>query len=453
MGMTVIAFLAALTAVIFVHEYGHYRAALWFKVRVIRFSIGFGKPLWRWQRLQKGLGYSTEFMVCAIPLGGYIKMLDEREQCVAPTEVHTAFNRQPLAVRACIVAAGPFANIVFTLLLYVFLQFAGSQQSAAVLATPLRGSIAESAGIQSGDVVKRLGTQPDVWQDVHSMEHLKWLLARAIPEQENIQLEIFRQDARTARVIDIPVTELEVDSQHSAYSLLGLTGPLTKPVIVKVIDHGPAAKGGLLVGDWVLSVDGLRVQDGQQLIQLIRSAQTSQVWNVQGQNGDKRQLTIHPGFKDADGKRIGKIDAIIGSEPEWVWVEYGLMDSWRIASELVWKHTQMTIQGIGSLITTTTGWQQLSGPITMAEYAGKTAGQGWRPYVQFIALISLSIGLLNLLPVPMLDGGHLMYYLWEFVVGSAPSVVWLERMQFMGIATVALLMFTAVMNDMLRWFT
>jgi len=188
------------------------------------------------------------------------------------------------------------------------------------------------------------------------------------------------------------------------------------------------------------------------LIQVIRSAQSSQLWMVQGLNGNKRLVSILPAAREMDGKRVGKIDAVVGGEPERVWVQYGLMDSFRISLDMVWKQAWMTAKGIGSLVTTSTGWQQVSGPLTMAEYAGKTAEQGWRPFVQFIALISLSIGLLNLLPVPMLDGGHLMYYLWEFVVGSTPSDVWLERLQVMGISMVALLMFTALFNDVLRWF-
>lgn len=451
MALTVVAFIVAITTVVFVHEYGHYRAALWFKVRVLRFSIGFGKPLWRWERSQPGLGFSTEFMVCAIPLGGYIKMLDEREQDVAENEAHTAFNRQALYARALIVFAGPLANVVLTLLLYVFLQFIGSQQTAAILATPVKASIAETAGIQSKDVIKRFSSNTENWQDVQSMEHLSWLLTQAIQDQEDIQLEISRQGSQILRTIDIPFAGLAIDNQPSVNALLGLSGPFTKPVIVNVIDQGPAAKAGLLRGDLVLSVDGIVISDSQHLIQFIRSAKTVQKWDVQDSHGIRRQITISPQSRDIDGMRIGRVDAVIGGEPERVWVQHGLMDSALIGLDLVWKQTQMTAKGIGNLISSPTGWQQVSGPITMAEYAGKTAGQGWRTYIQFIALISLSIGLLNLLPVPMLDGGHLMYYLWEYIVGSEPSQVWLERMQFFGIATVALLMFTALFNDMLRW--
>ena len=450
---TLFAFIIALTTVIFIHEYGHYRAALGCGVRVLRFSIGFGRPLWRWHRTQAGIELPTEFVVCAIPLGGYIKMLDEREQTVAGGEAHMAFNRKPLSVRAWIVFAGPLANILLTFVLYFFLQCMGSQQSLAVLGTPLKSSIAESAGLQSGDLVKRFSTQPDVWHEVKSMEHLKWLLTDAIQDQEDIQFEISRQADRIVRVIDMPVAGVSTDNQHSSSSAIGISGPFTKAEIVKVMEQGPAAKAGLVAGDWVLSVDGHTVDDAQHLIQLIRSAQASQLWEVQGPQGQKRLLSILPAFRDIDGKRVGKIEAVVGGEPERVWVQYGLTDSLRISLEMVWKQAWMTAKGIGSLLTTSTGWQQVSGPLTMAEYAGKTAEQGWRPFVQFIALISLSIGLLNLLPVPMLDGGHLMYYLWELVVGSSPSDVWLERLQFMGISMVVLLMFTALFNDVLRWFT
>jgi len=451
--MTLLAFLVALTTVIFVHEYGHYRAALWFKVRVLRFSIGFGRPIWRWQRVQPGLGLPTEFTICAIPLGGFIKMLDERDQEVALSEIPSAFNRQTLFARACIVVAGPLANLLLTLFLYAFVNWLGSLQVAAIIGTPTKASVAETAGLRSGDLIQKFSTNPQDWEIVQSMDHLRRLLTEASQDQQDFQLEVLSSQSQVHRVVDISVAGWDMEGKRSAMSQMGIAGPFSKPEIAKVLQTGPAAKGGVLAGDLVLKVDGVVVNDSQHLIQLIRSSTDSQLWEVQSSNGKIRSLNIHPEFREIEGKKIAKIDAVIGGEPDTVWVQHGLVSGLGMAFDTLLTQSKMTIVAVGKLVTTTSGWQQVSGPLTMAEYAGKTAEQGWRPFIQFLALISLSIGLLNLLPVPMLDGGHLMYYLWEFVVGSPPSQLWLERLQVLGLSMLALMMFTALFNDVLRWLT
>jgi regulator of sigma E protease len=453
MGMTLLAFLVALTTVIFVHEYGHYRAALWFKVRVLRFSIGFGRPIWRWQRVQPGLGLPTEFTICAIPLGGFIKMLDERDQEVALSEIPSAFNRQTLFARACIVVAGPLANLLLTLFLYAFVNWLGSLQVAAIIGTPTKASVAETAGLRSGDLIQKFSTNPQDWEIVQSMDHLRRLLTEASQDQQDFQLEVLSSQSQVHRVVDISVAGWDMEGKRSAMSQMGIAGPFSKPEIAKVLQTGPAAKGGVLAGDLVLKVDGVVVNDSQHLIQLIRSSTDSQLWEVQSSNGKIRSLNIHPEFREIEGKKMAKIDAVIGGEPDTVWVQHGLVSGLGMAFDTLLTQSKMTIVAVGKLVTTTSGWQQVSGPLTMAEYAGKTAEQGWRPFIQFLALISLSIGLLNLLPVPMLDGGHLMYYLWEFVVGSPPSQLWLERLQVLGLSMLALMMFTALFNDVLRWLT
>jgi len=453
MGMTLLAFLVALTTVIFVHEYGHYRAALWFKVRVLRFSIGFGRPIWRWQRVQPGLGLPTEFTICAVPLGGFIKMLDERDQEVTLGDAPSAFNRQTLFARACIVVAGPMANLLLTLFLYAFIHWVGSQQAAAIIGTPLKASVAETAGLRSGDLVQKFSVNPQEWETVQSMDHLRGLVNQASLDQHDFQLEVLSSKSVPHRVVDISVAGWADDGRRSAMSHMGITGAFTKPEVIKVLQSGPAAKAGLLAGDLVLKVDGLVVNDAQQLIQLIRASTDAQLWEVQSSNGRVRSFSIRPEFRETEGKKFAKIDAVIGSDPDMVWVQHGPISGLGLAFDTLLAQSKMTIVAVGKLVTTSSGWQQVSGPLTMAEYAGKTAEQGWQPFIQFLALISLSIGLLNLLPVPMLDGGHLMYYLWEFVMGSPPSRLWLERLQVIGLSVLALMMFTALFNDVLRWLT
>ena len=453
MGMTVLAFLVALTVVIFVHEYGHYRAALAFKVRVVRFSIGFGRPLWRWQRLQPGIGLPTEFTVCAIPLGGFIKMLDARDQQIDSAELPFAFSSQPLRAKAIIVAAGPVANLVLTFCIYACLQWLGGLQALPVIATPIQGSVADSAGLRSGDWIRQFSINGEDGKEVHSFEHLSRLITTAVNDQDDFELEVASTPNGVSRLVSIQVAGLEIDRQRSVMTHLGLSGPLTQPVIIRVIQGGPADQAGLKPGDKVLKVDHHVVNDGQHLIQFIRSAPSTQLWEVLRDDKSKLLLPVQPAWRELDGKRIAKIDAVVGSEPQTVWVQQSFVDGLQMALDAVLTQTIMTFQAVGKLVSTATGWQQLSGPLTMAEYAGKTAEQGWRPFVQFVALISLSVGLLNLLPIPVLDGGHLMYYLWESVMGRAPSPVWLERLQVMGLSVLALMMFTALLNDVLRWLT
>jgi regulator of sigma E protease len=345
------------------------------------------------------------------------------------------------------------ANLLLTLFLYAFVHWIGSQQAAPVIGTPINASIAESAGLRSGDWVQKFSTNSQEWETVQSLEHLRGLVSAAFLDQQDFQLEVLTSQSQAHRIVDIAVTGWTDDGKRSALSQMGIVGPFSKPEIVQVLKTGPAAAAGLLAGDRVLRVDGLLVNDSQHLIQLIRASTDVQRWEVQSSNGKVRSLSIRPELREFEGKKIAKIDAVIGAEPDMVWVQQGPISGLAMAFDTLLAQSKMTIVGIGKLVTTSNGWQQVSGPLTMAEYAGKTAEQGWRSFVQFLALISLSIGLLNLLPVPMLDGGHLMYYLWEIVSGSPPSQLWLERLQFMGLSVVALMMFTALFNDVLRWLT
>jgi regulator of sigma E protease len=386
-------------------------------------------------------------------LGGFIKMLDERDREVTLGDAPSAFNRQTLFARACIVMAGPLANLLLTLFLYAFIHWVGSQQAAAIIGTPLKASVAETAGLRSGDLVQKFSVNPQEWETVQSMDHLRGLVNQASLDQHDFQLEVLSSKSVAHRVVDISVAGWADDGRRSAMSHMGITGAFTKPEVIKVLQSGPAAKAGLLPGDLVLKVDGLVVNDAQQLIQLIRASTDAQLWEVQSSNGRVRSFSIRPEFRETEGKKFAKIDAVIGSDPDMVWVQHGPISGLGLAFDTLLAQSKMTIVAVGKLVTTSSGWQQVSGPLTMAEYAGKTAEQGWQPFIQFLALISLSIGLLNLLPVPMLDGGHLMYYLWEFVMGSPPSRLWLERLQVIGLSVLALMMFTALFNDVLRWLT
>ena len=265
--LTVIAFLVALGVLIAVHEYGHYRVAVACGVTVLRFSVGFGKTLWRWQPK----GSPTEFVIGAFPVGGYVKMLDEREAPVPAAERHRAFNNQPLAARAAIVAAGPLINLLLAVILYSVVNWSGVQQARAVLASPLPGSIAEAAGLTGGELVLRAALDLQEPADVASFDDFRWLLARGALQGQDVRIVLAARPGATARELVLKIGQIQSrDVNAQLFRQIGITGPLTRPLIGAVMPGGAAALAGLRDGDLVLKFGQTLVVDGQQLRELIR---------------------------------------------------------------------------------------------------------------------------------------------------------------------------------------
>jgi regulator of sigma E protease len=450
--LTVIAFIVALAVLIAIHEYGHYRMAVACGVKVLRFSVGFGRTLLRWQSRASG----TEFVLCAFPLGGYVRMLDEREGPVAAEERHLAFNTQPLRSRALIVAAGPLANLLLAICLYAVINWSGVQLPAPVLASPVQGSMAQRAGLTGGERVAGAGFDGDALQPVASFEDVRWLLTRGALEGRDVRLALTSRRGGDALEVLLPLAQMGAqDADASLFLRIGIVAPFSRGALIGDVMAGSAAERlGLRQGDVVLRVDGRDVVDGRHLRELIRAsvqgeAATTALWQIE-RTGVTQTISVTPDVQQEGSARIGRIGAIVGSAPEMITVHYGPLDGLWLGTVKTWEISALTLRMMGKMVVGDASLKNLSGPLTIADYAGRSASLGLVQYLGFLALISVSLGVLNLLPLPVLDGGHLMYYLWEGLTGKSLSDLWLERLQRAGIAVLAVMMTIAIYNDLSR---
>ena len=455
--MTILAFIAALALLIAIHEYGHYRVAVACGVKVLKFSIGFGKTIFSWKRK----GSDTEFVIGMLPLGGFVKMLDEREAPVSADQKHLAFNTQPLRKRAAIVAAGPLANLILAIFLYSMVNWIGVNEAKAIVASPPAGSVAQHAGLVGGDFVKAAGFVGEDMQSIQSMEDLRWLVTRGALNGQNVKLAVAKSINASTREVTLNLEKLdarEVDAQ--LFQKIGITGPWTKPILGEMQADGAAKRAGLKTGDVVTKIDDQSVLDGQQLRQLIRESvaekngQTMPLvknWTVL-RDGQSLEIPVTPDVKLDGNRQVGKLGAYVGALPEIINVKYSFLDGLQAGAVKTWDISVLTLKMMGKMLIGESSVKNLSGPLTIADYAGKSANLGLAPYLLFLALISVSLGVLNLLPLPVLDGGHLMYYLWEGVTGKPVSELWTERFQRGGVALLFGMMSIAIYNDVTRIF-
>ena len=451
--LTIVAFVLGLGVLIGIHEYGHYRMAVYRGVRVLRFSIGFGKPLLRWTS-RSG---QTEYVLAAIPLGGYVKMLDEREAPVPDSERHLAFNTQPLLSRALIVGAGPAANLLLAICLYAGVSWIGVQEPRAILATPQVGSLAQSAGLRGGELVLSLSVNDGDADDVESFEHLRWLLMQAALKQRDVLLTVADpENALVKREVSLAVGSLRpAEADAELMNKIGILRPWTDTAIGEVLPDGAAAAAGVRQGDVVLKVDGADVPDGHDLRQRIRQSVTqkgegvAQQWLIERQ-GKKLPVTVTPRPEQLNGVWVGRVGAFIGHPPETVLIRKGPLDGVSAAVAKTWDVSILSLNMMVKMVLGEASLKNLTGPLTIADYAGKSASIGLTAYLSFLALISVSLGVLNLLPLPVLDGGHLMYYLWEGVTGRPISELWQDRFQRGGIVILMAMMSIALFNDVTR---
>ncbi|HLL18865.1 MAG TPA: RIP metalloprotease RseP [Rubrivivax sp.] len=455
---TILAFLFTLGVLVVVHEYGHYRVAVACGVKVLRFSVGFGRVLWRRQASPD----ATEFVVCALPLGGYVRMLDEREGAVAPDQAHQAFNRKPLWQRAAVVSAGPVANLLLAVLLYAAAHWIGIEEPKAVLGAPVAGSLADRAGMRAGDhvrayahVAEGASASSDDWQELRSLSDLRWQATQAALQRQALRLQVSDREGRGSRVLTLDLSGLDTREVDAALvQKIGLGSAFSEPVIAEVKAGGPAEKAGLKRGDRVLDIDGQAVVESQQVVEKVRSAvrdgqPVQQRWTVE-RAGALLQMDVLPRVMTDRGKTFGRIDAAPGQPAERVTVRHGLFEGLQQGASRTWEMSALTVRMLGRMLIGEASIKNLSGPLTIADYAGQSASLGLAYYLGFLALVSVSLGVLNLLPLPMLDGGHLMYYIFEGVTGRPVSELWLGRLQRGGIVVLLMMMSVALFNDVAR---
>ena len=444
------AFIVVLGVLIVFHEFGHYAVARICGVKVLKFSIGFGRVLW-----QRRLGRDqTEWAISVFPLGGYVKMLDEREGEVPPEELGRAFNRQSVGKRSLIVAAGPFANFLLAILLYWIVFMQGSNELLPLLGTPPEATPAAVAGIRNGEQVRSVdGQTVATWDD------FRWLLLQKAAAQEYVDLEVVNEHHELAvRRLSLGAAA-EQGWEGDALARLGIVffRPDTPPVIGKLVPGGPGERFGLAVGDLLLSVNGAKIRTWYEFVMLIRDAPGKPVRLEFERHGQSVDVELVTDSVIEGGKEIGKIGVAVAENPDGerqvkTFVRYGFLAAGSKALVETWDKSVFTLVMMGKMLTGEVSWRNLSGPVTIADYAGQSARLGLDYYLKFMALVSISLGVLNLLPIPVLDGGHLMYHTIEVVRRRPLSERAMEVAQQFGLSILVVLMAFAFFNDLNRLF-
>jgi regulator of sigma E protease len=445
----IVAFAITLGVLVVFHELGHYVVARLAGVKVLRFSIGFGRIVW-----QRRFGRDrTEWALSSIPLGGYVKMADEREGAVAPEDLARAFNRQSVWRRIAIVAAGPIANLLLAVLLFTGTYVAGIPGQRALLAEPPPASAAAAADVRGGDLVVAVDGEPvGSWQD------LRWRVVRA-QGHDSVTLTLVRDDEPTApvtRALSLAAMQTS-DWEGNPLTMLGLRADLGPPVVDQVLPGKPAERAGVHAGDRIAAVDGKPMSSPSDVATLTNAhpGDTLVYRIVRGTATLEVPVTVEA--VDQNGRRVGQAGVRLRVDPEAaqrsaVIVRYGLGEALAQGARKTWELSAFTVRMLGRIVTGDASLRNISGPLTMADIAGQSAQAGPLVFVSYLALISISLGVLNLLPVPLLDGGHLLYYLAELVKGSPVSDHAFEVGQRIGMAMLAVLMALALFNDVSRLF-
>ncbi len=443
---TLLAFLATLAILIVFHEFGHYLVARLAGVKIQRFSVGFGKVI-----ASRSDRHGTQWALSAVPLGGYVKMLDEREGPVPPDLLPQAFNRQGLGARAAIVAAGPAANFLLAILLFWGLYLTGVPVLKPVVGEPPPGTPAAVAGVLSGETILSVnGEKVDSWQDLHLLA-----LKHALRGQ-GLQLET-RDHSGARRYRDLSGLVTDESFEQTPLSSLGLVRylPPLPPVLGDLSTDGAARKAGLAPGDRVLAIDGSGITEWESLVNVVRASPGKPLQFSLQRDGRRLDITVTPDPVTEGTTTIGRIGVAPRVDPELMEtlhgeIRYGPIKAFSQAVVRTWDLSAFSLEMLGRMVMGESSLKNLSGPITIADYAGQSAEMGVSAFVAFLALISLSLGVLNLLPVPLLDGGHLLYYFAEFLTGRPVSERIQEIGQKIGISLLGLLMFLALYNDLQR---
>lgn len=435
------AFLIAIAVLVTLHELGHYAVARWCGVRILRFSVGFGRVLFsRYDR------HGTEWAISLIPLGGYVRMLDTADLVPGANPAQT-FSAQPVGRRMAIVLAGPAANLILAVFLYAALAFGITREPAAVLAEPAAGTPAALAGVQAGDRVLSIqGRSVDSWLDA------RFEVLSAVAAREPIHLEI---DRAGSGVMQLRLDSAALPAGRIEGDLIPASGLALQSIgarVQSVVPGSAAEQGGLLAGDRVLGFGANGPVTVSAFIETVRESPGSTIELAVERDGVPLELLISVPevIDETSGERIGRIGVQLSTETEWVEVYRGPLASLAQGVQRTWDLAVLSLGMLGRMISGDISWQNLSGPVTIADYAGQSARMGLAAFVGFLALVSVSLGVLNLLPIPTLDGGHLLYHLIEVIRGSPPPDRWIEVGHRAGLALIMGFTALALFNDFTR---
>jgi regulator of sigma E protease len=450
---TLIAFMVALGSLVVVHELGHFWVARWCGVKVLRFSVGMGKIIYS-RRFGKD---QTEWALSILPLGGYVKLLDAREQDLQglPAEdLSREFTRQNVWKRIAIVSAGPLANFFLAIFVFAGLYIYGIPEPTPRLRAVPEKTAAFQAGLRGGELVTSVnGEAVYIWSD------LRWKLIQGAIEKKPVRLDVQRPnpeqfggnllDTVTLSLSDLSTQDLEGDF----LSKLGITLARPKAILGRITPDGPAMRAGLQSGDMILSVNGRTVNDGLAFVEIVRASPGIPL-ALHGLRGPQREnefnLVVTPEAQHEGGQIVGRIKVEVPLAPEMVVARETPIGGIAKAVNKTWDTSVLTLKMLGKMLIGEVSWKNITGPITIADYAGQTARIGVVSYLSFIAFISISLGVMNLLPIPVLDGGLLLYYSLEVLTGRPVSERFGEVAQRAGLGILMLLMAIAVFNDIIR---
>ena len=447
---TVIFFIITLGILVTFHEFGHFWVARKLGVKVIRFSIGFGKPFWRYQKDAD----STEFVAAAIPLGGYVKMVDEREGEVKEEDLPYAFNRQSVAVRSAIVLAGPVFNLMLAVLIYWGISVSGEMGMRPMLGPIEAGTFAAEAGlVQDDEIIQVAGRETPTWNLAMTR------LMSEILDTDEAELKVRSADGVVSTKL-LHVPEASARKPDELYDSLGLSAwePKLEAIINQVVPDSPAARAGLQKADKVIEAQDQLIESWDQWVEVIRSHPDEELSILVERDGVKIPMQIHPEMVGSGDDKHGRIGAgveIPKSLLDHMRVEYklGVFEGFTTAVRKTYDHSWLTLKMLGRMLIGKVSVDNLSGPISIAKYAGQAADIGVLPFLNFLAVVSISLGVLNLLPIPVLDGGHLVYFIVEAIKGSPVSMQAQIIGQQVGMALLLSLMGLAFFLDYERFFT
>ncbi len=447
---TIVAFGVVLGVLIIVHELGHYWVARWCGVKVLRFSVGMGKVVY-----SRRIGSDqTEWAISILPLGGYVKMLDAREGDmvdVSPEDMKREFTRQSVWKRIAIVAAGPIANFLLAILLFAGLYSYGIPEPAAKLRAPAEHSIAYQAGLRGGERVTAINGDA-----VHAWDDLRWLMVQSVvdgkPARMDVEMPATNEaDGKILRTVTVPVDSISTEELEGDFlGNLGIDLARPRAVLGQVVSDGPAMRAGLQQGDVVVAINGMAIRDGLALIEAVRAAPEKTLAVQLLRNGQPLTMNVTPEKVAQNDQTFGRIKVEVPMMPEMITAGSNPVVALGKAVKKTWDTSAMTIKMVGKMIVGEVSWKNVTGPITIADYAGQTARIGWISYLSFIAFVSISLGVMNLLPIPVLDGGHLLYYAVEVLTGRPVSERFGAIAQRAGVGILMTLMLVAVFNDINR---